>query len=63
MHLLVEMRIKTLKQVEKMRMADPSLVINRIHWNEEIPVEEGLSRLERTLYPFKEVCACVCVAF
>jgi len=41
-----------------MRMADPSVVINRIHWNEEISVEEGLSKLERTFFPFKEACLC-----
>ena len=38
-----------------MRMADPSLVIKRIRWKEEITIEEGRRLLERTLYPFKEV--------
>lgn len=44
-----------LKRVERMRMADPSLVIKRIRWKEEITIEEGKRLLERTLYPFKEV--------
>ena len=57
-HLSVEIQTKTLKKVEKMRMADPSVVINRIRWNEEISVEEGLSKLERTFFPFKEACLC-----
>ena len=37
-------------------MPDPSLVIKRLRWKEEITVEEGKQLLERTLYPFKEVC-------
>lgn len=44
-----------LKKIERMRMPDPSLVIKRIRWKEEIPMEEGKRLLERTLYPFKEV--------
>ena len=45
-----------LRRIERMRMADPSLVIKRIRWKEEITIEEGRRLLERTLYPFKEVC-------
>lgn len=45
-----------LKKIERMRMPDPSLVIKRIRWKEEITMEEGKRLLERTLYPFKEVC-------
>ena len=44
-----------LKRIERMRMPDPSLVIKRLRWKEEITVEEGRKLLERTLYPFKEV--------
>lgn len=35
-------------------MPDPSLVIKRIRWKEEISVEEGRQLLERTFYPFKQ---------
>jgi len=44
-----------LKTIEKMRMPDPSLVIKRIRWKEEITIEEGKRLLERIFYPFKEV--------
>lgn len=48
-----------LKSIERMRMPDPSLVIKRLRWKEEITVEEGKKLLERTLYPFKEVYTCI----
>ena len=52
----VEINNDILKRIERMRMADPSLVIKRIRWKEEISIDEGKRLLERTLYPFKEVC-------
>lgn len=55
MYMRAEINNDILKRVERMRMADPSLVIKRIRWKEEITIEEGKRLLERTLYPFKEV--------
>ena len=55
---ITEINNDILKRIERMRMADPSLVTKRIKWYEEISMEEGKQLLERTLYPFKEVHSC-----
>lgn len=34
----------------------PQYNFSQFKWNREIPLKDAISKLERTMYPFKEVC-------
>lgn len=34
----------------------PEFNFSHFKWNREIPLKEAISKLEKTMYPFKEVC-------
>ena len=33
----------------------PQFNFSQFHWNQEISLQEAVSKLEKTMYPFKEV--------